>query len=263
MINSIVKNTSLLVIMIYALVAVLAFFKIIGGDYSTTHMENILNAPSLEFFMGTDHLGRSTLSRIFYGTYVSLRVGLISALLAIFIGVNLGLISGYFQGWVDRIITAIYTTIDSVPYILLLSSFALVMGRGLFSLCVVFGLTCWTSTCRIVRSEVLKQKNLDYLLAAKSLGAGELRQLIFHILPNIKKLVLTQMGLVFVTALKSEVILSYLGLGVEIGTPSWGTIIDDAKLELLQGVWWNITFATLSLFFLLLSANLVIEEIKE
>src|SRR5690606_32762720 len=152
--------------------------------------------------------------------------------IAIPVGAVLGLVARYFRGWVDAFEGWLYSTLDAIPAILLLLAMALVLptGKRLATGCSARGLTSWVSTCRVVRGEAIRQKELDYIRAARSVGAGNARILFVHLLPNVLHLVLVQASLVFVYAIKSEVILSYLGVGVQ-NFPSWGVMIDDARLE--------------------------------
>src|SRR5690606_2420050 len=159
----------------------------------------------------------------------------------------------------------IYSTLDAIPTILLLLALALVLptGKGLATVCIALGVTSWVSTCRVVRGEAIRQKELDYVRAARSLGAGNARILFVHLLPNVMHLVMVQASLVFVYAIKSEVILSYLGVGVQ-NFPSWGVMIDDARLELVgRGVWWQFAAATAALFVLVLAFNVFNDALKD
>jgi peptide/nickel transport system permease protein len=144
----------------------------------------------------------------------------------------------------------------------LISAFAFALGQGLTNLYIALGLTGWVKLCRLIRSEFLKQKNLDYVQAAQALGVGPLSKMFRHIFPNVAHLALIQFTLSFVFAIKAEVILSFLGLGVEPGTPSWGMMISDARVELTRGVWWNLLGATTFMFFLILSVNLLTDQLR-
>src|SRR5690606_38997001 len=137
-----------------------------------------------------------------------------------------------------EIIVWFYTTVSSVPWILLMLGIAFVLGRGIHSVVIALGLTSWVSLCRIIRAEVMRHKEREYVQAASAIGGGHIRKLFKHILPNVTHLVIINFSLTFQTAIKSEVILSYLGLGVQ-SKPSWGVMIDDAKLELARSpeVW--------------------------
>lgn len=250
------------VIAIYALIFFLVETKIIPPDLLTINSNSILSPPSLNYIMGTDQMGRSTLIRLLYGISHSFKICFFSSLLSILIGATLGIISGCVGDIWDKITIFIYTVIDSIPYMLLISSIALILGKGSFNLFLVIALTSWVGTCRLVRSEVLKIKNLDFMLSAEALGLNLKQRIFNHIIPNLKYLLLTQWGLVFIAALKAEIILSFLGLGTEPGINSIGVFIDECKSELLQGIWWNITFVSFFVIIFVLAINLLTEELK-
>jgi peptide/nickel transport system permease protein len=219
--------------------------------------------PGAEFLLGTDVLGRSVMERLIHGARIALVVGLVSTGIAIPIGIILGLLAGYFRRTVDEVIVWLYTTIDSVPYILLMLAMSLILGKGMEAVCIAIGTTSWISTCRVVRGEVIRQKELEYVQAARGLGAGHARILFRHILPNVMHLVLIQASLIFVGAIKFEVILAFLGVGVQ-DAPSWGIMIDDAKMELMgRGIWWQFAAATGAMFVLLLAFNVFNDALRD
>ena len=255
---------SVALIAIYLLAGLLSLTGILASDFRTS-IGDAYAPPSWTHPFGLDVLGRSVWSRLVQGTRIALIVGFSSTLIAIPLGTALGLISGYFRGVVDAIVVWLYSTLDAVPTILLLLALALVLptGKGLTTVCIALGVTSWVSTCRVVRGEVIRQKELDYVRAARSLGATDLRILFIHVLPNAIHLILVQASLIFVYAVKSEVILSYLGVGVQ-NFPSWGVMIDDARLELVgRGVWWQFAAATGALFLLVLAFNIFNDTLKE
>lgn len=234
----------------------------IATDFATSHMDQAYSPPSREYWFGTDFLGRNVMSRAIQGTRTALIVGFFAATISTIIGLVLGTLSGYFGGRIDDFVVWLYSTLDSIPYILLISAFAFTMGQGLLNLYLALGLTGWVRLCRLTRGEVLKHRNQDYVVAAQAMGASNFRRMVFHILPNVVHIALIQYSLFFVYAIKVEVILSYLGLGVEPGTPSWGTMINDAKVELARGVWWNLAAATFFMFFLILAINLLMDGLR-
>jgi ABC-type dipeptide/oligopeptide/nickel transport system permease subunit len=253
---------ALAVILAYAAVGLAALFHLVAAEYRDS-IGPAYTSPGRAFLFGTDLLGRSVAERVAHGTRIALVVGFLSTGIAIPIGILFGLLAGYYRKWVDEAIVWFYTTVDSIPYILLVLALALVLGKGLVSVCIAIGLTSWVGTCRVVRGEVIRQKELDYVQAARAMGAGTGRILFLHILPNVMHLVLIQASLIFVDAIKSEVILSYLGVGVQ-GEPSWGIMIDDARIELIgRGAWWQFTAATGAMFVLLLAFNVFNDALRE
>jgi ABC-type dipeptide/oligopeptide/nickel transport system permease subunit len=252
------------VIGLYLLAGLLSLLGVFASGYAE-QVGEAYAPPSWAHPFGLDVLGRSVWDRLVQGSRVALIVGFFSTAIAIPVGAVLGLVAGYFRGWVDAFVVWLYSTLDAIPTILLLLAMALVLptGKGLATVCIALGVTSWVSTCRVVRGEAIRQKELDYIRAARSLGAGNLRILFVHLLPNVVHLVLVQASLVFVYSIKSEVILSYLGVGVQ-NFPSWGVMIDDARLELVgRGVWWQFAAATAALFVLVLAFNLFNDALKD
>jgi ABC-type dipeptide/oligopeptide/nickel transport system permease subunit len=156
-----------------------------------------------------------------------------------------------------------YTTVDSIPDLLKIIALSFVLGRGLASVYISIGFTTWVNLCRLIRGEFLKHKTRDYVLAASALGAGHTRRMFVHILPNVFHIILINFSSRFILGIKTEVVLSYLGLGVEPGQPSWGVMIDDAKLELARGVWWQLAAATFAMFFLVLAFYILTDALRE
>jgi ABC-type dipeptide/oligopeptide/nickel transport system permease subunit len=252
---------SLIIVVVYAVVAILSGLGIVASDWAREVGASNL-PPSSEHWFGTDIFGRSVLTKVVRGTQVAMSVGLATSLIAIPIGVCLGALAGYFGGLVDDFITWLYTTFSSIPNIMLLISITMILGKGLFAVYVALGATSWVTLCRLIRSEVMKHKEREYVQAAGAIGGGHFRKLFIHILPNVTHLIIINTSLQFQVAIKSEVILSYLGLGVQ-GEPSWGTMIDDAKLELARGVWWQLAGATLAMFVIVLAFNLLGDALRD
>lgn len=231
-------------------------------------------------WFGTTSAGKSVLLRVFHGTKVAFVVGTCGASLAVLIGMTLGLCAGFFGGWVDELVVYIYSTIASIPYLLLMLAIAFIVRQGpiaetyrsfffaeyvslgLFNIIVVIGLTSWVTLCRLIRAEVKKVRSLDYVQAARALGYSPIRIMFVHILPNVFHLVIINFSLTFVTAIKSEVILTFLGVGVD-REPSWGQMIAGAKSELMQGVWWPLLASGTLLFVLTLSVNYVGDALRD
>jgi ABC-type dipeptide/oligopeptide/nickel transport system permease subunit len=252
---------SLVIVLAYFIVAILSSLGLIASGWSQEVGASNLS-PSIDHFFGTDIFGRSVIMKVIRGTQVAMSVGVAASLIAIPIGVTLGALAGYFGGWVDDFVTWLYTTFSSVPNIMLLISITLILGKGIFSVYVALGLTSWVHLCRLIRGEVLKHREREYVQAAAAIGGGHFRKLFRHILPNVSHIIIINTSMQFQVAIKSEVILSYLGLGVQ-GEPSWGTMIDDAKLELVRGVWWQLAGATLAMFFILLALNILGDALRD
>jgi peptide/nickel transport system permease protein len=253
--------SSLVIVLIYFFIAILSSLGLIASDWSQEVGASNL-APSMEHFFGTDIFGRSVLLKVIRGTQVAMSVGVAASIIAIPIGVLLGALAGYFGGWIDDFVTWLYTTFSSVPNIMLLISITLILGKGIFAVYIALGATSWVTLCRLIRGEVMKHKEREYVQAAGAIGGGHFRKLFRHILPNVSHIIIINTSMQFQIAIKSEVILSYLGLGVQ-GEPSWGTMIDDAKLELVRGVWWQLAGATVAMFFILLAFNILSDALRD
>lgn len=258
-----VAVVSFFVILGYIVLALLAKTGVIYADVASSHSGEQYLPFSLQHPFGTDVLGRDVLARGIHGVATALSVGLIASLISLTIGVVLGALAGYFGGKVDAFVVWLYTTIDSIPYILLIPSLTFVLGRGILNVYIAVGVTSWVTICRLIRGEFLKHKQRDYVLAAEMIGASHARKIFKHILPNVTHLAFVQFGLGFVAAIKIEVVLSYLGLGVDPSTPSWGLMLDDAKLELARPFWGNLMAATLLMFGLILAFNLFNDALRE
>ena len=252
---------ALVIVLVYALVAMLSATGLIASDWAKeVGGSNI--PPGAEHWFGTDMFGRDVFKKVVRGTQIAMSVGLATSLIAIPIGVLLGALAGYFGGWVDDFITWLYTTFSSIPNIMLLISITMILGKGIFAVYIALGATSWVTLCRLIRGEVMKHKEREYVQAAGAIGGGHFRKLFLHILPNVTHIVIINTSLQFQFAIKSEVILSYLGLGVQ-GEPSWGTMIDDAKLELSRGVWWQLAGATTAMFIVVLAFNLLGDALRD
>jgi len=228
----------------------------IGAQYMPPNSSGVL------FWFGTDILGRSVLLKTIQGTRVALSVGIITAILSAPIGVFFGMVSGYFGGWIDDLIVWFVTTLSSIPNILLLIAISYSMGRGMTAVYIALTATSWITLARILRGEVLKHKQREYLIAAEALGVTHSSRIFKHLLPNVMHQIILSMTFMVEIAIRSEVLLSYLGLGVQ-NLPSWGKMIDDAKGELSTGVWWQLTGATCAMFLLMFAINVLGDYVRD
>lgn len=252
---------ALIVVAIYFAVALLTSVGIVAGDWGK-EIGPSYAAPSLDYLFGTDIFGRSVFLKMIKGVETAVAIGFVTSIISVIIGTLLGMIAGYFGGFIDEVVVWFYTTFSSIPSIMLIVAIAFIMGKGMTSVFISLGVTSWVSLCRVVRGEVMKHKDREYVHAATAIGSNSSRKLFHHILPNISHLLIINFSLTFQMAIKSEVILSYLGLGVQ-GRPSWGTMIDDSKLELSRGVWWQLAAATLAMFFIVLAFNILGDALRD
>ena len=220
---------------------------------------------------GTDFLGRSTLRKTLYGTKTSITVALCASIISLLIGVPLGAAAGYFRGWIDDVVVWLVTTLNTIPYILLVMAFAVVLKdrtlfglhlRGATAVYLAMGLTSWVGIARLIRGEIMKRKESEYVLAARAIGCSSWRIILLHLLPNVFHIIIINFSLRFVGFIHAEVILSFLGLG-ETDKPSWGAMIDAARAELARDVWWEMAAATAAIFVLSLALNLFGDALRD
>ena len=195
--------------------------------------------------LGGDRLGRDVVAKTIKGTEISVFVGVLAAVLATAIGTLLGALAGFFGRKIGDFLEWLYNVFTAVPDILLVFAFAAVFGRGIGTVVLILGLTGWAGVYRQVRAEFLKHSSREYVRAAEAIGASSFSRMFRHILPNVSHVILVRMSLLVVGFIKSEVILSYLGLGVPVDQVSWGTMLAEAQSELILGYWWQLGAATL------------------
>ena len=212
--------------------------------------------------LGTDNLGRDVALRLLQGSRIAFHVGIMTSLIAIPLGVLLGLFGGYFGGRADSFVVWLCATVGSMPGLLFILAISLVVGQGLVGIYMGIGLTTWVGVCRTIRAEVMKHRERAYVLAARTLGYSHLRIMFRHILPNVAHIILIQFSIRFPSAVSTEVFISFLGIGVQ-GEPSWGVMINNARIRLWQGVWWEMAFTTLAIFTLVLVFNHLADYLRD
>jgi peptide/nickel transport system permease protein len=215
--------------------------------------------------LGTDGVGQDVFYKTLKGARTAFVLGGLTWLIVTPLALLLGMLAGYFGRRVDDVIQYVYTVLASIPSILLLVAMMMVLGRGLVEMCVALGVTSWVYLCRVVRGEVLKHRDREYVRAARALGLSHGRIMLRHILPNLLPIVIISITLGVSNLILSEAILSYLQLGVAEGTGSWGNMIDAARLELARDpvIWWNLTAASTALFFLVLAFNIFGDALRD
>ena len=230
--------------------------------YNVVDTTSRYQPPSAAHWLGTDNLGRDVGLRLVQGTRIAFHVGIMTSLIAIPLGVVLGLFGGYFGGKVDSAVVWICATVASMPGLLFILAISMVVGQGLLGIYLGIGFTTWVGVCRTIRAEVMKHADRAYVQAAKTLGYSHLRIMFRHILPNVAHIILIQFSIRFPSAVATEVFISFLGIGVE-GEPSWGIMINNARLRLWQGIWWEMTFTTLAIFVLVLVFNHLADYLRD
>jgi peptide/nickel transport system permease protein len=251
---------------IFTLILVLmAVFAPIIAPSSPTEQDyaKFLQSPSGENLMGTDELGRDIFSRVIYGARVSIQAGLISVGIALVIGVPIGLFSGYYRGVLDEYVVMRFTdALLAFPPLVLALSLAAVLGAGLQNAMIAIGIIFIPNFIRLMRAEVLSQREREYVTAAKASGLSDMRIMFRHILPNCLPPILVQATLSIAAAIISEASLSYLGLGTQPPTPSWGSMLSMGQGYLGDAPWISL-FPGLFIFLTVLSINLFGDGLRD
>ncbi|MDR2838512.1 MAG: ABC transporter permease [Azonexus sp.] len=232
---------------------------------------------------GTDKVGQDVLYQTLKSVRVALIIGLVTTLVTLPLAVLLGIVAGYFRGWVDDLIQYLYTVLNSIPGVLLIAAavlmiqvlidthpqwFATAAERAdlrLLSLCFILGVTGWTGLCRLLRGETLKLRELEYIQAAQAFGASSTRIILRHILPNLMHIIIISLVMDFSGLVLAEAVLSYIGIGVDPTMTSFGTMINNARMELSRDpvVWWSLAAAFVAMFTLVLAANLFADAVRD
>jgi len=263
------------IILVYVLIAI--FAPLAFADWKDSYdYERINAAPSWREPLGTDEFGRSVLQKLLLGAHTSMTVAFFANIIAVPLGMVLGAIAGFYGRWLDDGIVWLYTTLAAIPGLVRLLALKFAFKDqvfwegtwieldmdGMAGLVFVLAVTSWIGTCRLVRAETMKIRELDYVLAARAIGRGRLSILFRHIIPNLLHLGIIQFSLGFVGAIMAEVTLSFLNLGIP-DAPSWGKMIDSAKMDLVVGRWWQIAAATGATFLIVLAWSIFGDRLRD
>jgi len=247
------------------LLALLAIFApwLAPFDPAAQELPGRLAPPGAAHWMGTDELGRDVLSRILFGARVSMTVGVCVVLGSGLVGLLLGSLAGYFGGWLDRVVNVLLiNAFLSFPGVLLAIAFAAFLGPGMEKVILALVITGWAGYARLARAQVLKVKEMEFVLAARSLGASHARILLRHLLPNILQPVLVQATIGLAGAILAESTLSFLGLGVLAPMPSWGAMLNDARGHLFDAPH-LVVFPALAVMFAVFAFNLLGDALRD
>ena len=232
---------------------------------------------------GTDKVGQDVFYQILKSVRTALIIGLVTTLVMLPLAILLGIVAGYYRGWVDDVIQYLYTVLNSIPGVLLIAAAVLMMqvvidshpewfataaeraDLRLLALCFILGLTSWTGLCRLLRGETLKLRELEYIQAAQAFGVSHWRIIVRHILPNVMHIIIIAVVMDFSGLVLAEAVLSYVGIGVDPSMTSFGTMINNARMELGREpvVWWSLAAAFAAMFILVLAANLFADAIRD
>lgn len=257
-----------------ALTSLLILIVVIGS---------VMNLSAHYHVLGTDKVGEDVLYQALKSIRTGLVIGTLTTLVMLPAAILLGIMAGYFKGWVDDIIQYTYTTLNSIPGVLLIAAAILMMqiymsnheaeftslteraDMRLLFLCMILGVTSWTGLCRLLRGETLKLSELDYVQASTAFGVGHFTIILRHILPNVVHIVLITVVLDFSGLVLAEAVLSYVNIGVDPSTNSWGNMINSARLEMAREpiVWWSLSASLVFMFTLVLAANLFSDVVRD
>jgi peptide/nickel transport system permease protein len=231
-------------------------------DPGAIDLKLVLMPPSAAHLLGTDQLGRDVLSRMIWGAKISLKVGFAATGLAIFIGTILGAIAGYYGRWVDAVIMRFVDIMLCFPTFFLILAVIAFLEPSIWNIMIVIGLTGWMGITRLVRADFASLRERDFVLAARGIGAGDFRIILVHILPNAMASVLVAATLGVAGAILTESALSFLGIGVQPPTPSWGNILTAGK-DNIDIAWWLSLYPGLAILLTVLGYNLLGEGIRD
>ncbi len=252
--------------------AILVIIIVVGAEWATKY-----------HVLGTDKVGEDVLYQALKSIRTGVVIGTLTTLLMLPFAITLGIMAGYFRGWIDDVIQYLYTTLNSIPGVLLIAAAVLMlnvyMGKHaeefasltqradlrLLFLCLILGLTSWTGLCRLLRAESLKLRELEYVQAASAFGVGSTQTIFRHILPNVMHIVLITLVLDFSGLVLAEAVLSYINIGVDPTMNSWGNMINSARLEMAREpvVWWSLAASLFFMFTLVLFANLFADVVRD
>ena len=218
--------------------------------------------PGLHHWMGTDQYGRDVFSRLIYGSRISLAVGLVAVTIYIFIGTLVGSLAGFYGGFLDGFLMRLVDVILCIPTFFLILMVIAFVGPSILNVMVIIGLTSWTDVARLVRGEILALKEREFVQAARLMGASDARIILRHLLPNAMGPILVVATLGIGGAILVESSLSFLGLGAQPPTPSWGNMLMEGK-DHLTDAWWLVTFPGLAIFITVLGYNLLGEGLRD
>lgn len=232
--------------------------------YSPTeyNLVEFLAKPDSKHWFGTDDSGRDVLSRMIYGSRVSLQVGFVAVGIAVVIGIILGALAGYYGGWTDILVSRLIEIMMTIPTFFLIIAVIAFLNPSIFNIMAVIGLTGWMGIARFVRAEFLKLKQLDFITALRALGASDRRIIFLHMLPNAMAPVLVSVVFGIAGAILTESSLSFLGFGVQAPTPSWGDILSQSR-DYIEFAWWLTIFPGLAIFTSITAYNLVGEGLRD
>lgn len=239
-----------------------ALFPVVPYSPERSDLLNRLQAPSRAHWLGTDDRGRDVLSRMVWGTRISISIGFVAIGISVLIGVFIGALAGYYGGWVDSLALRLIEVMMCIPVFFLIIALIAFLPPSIYNIMAVIGITGWTGVARLVRGEFLKLRESDFATAARATGLSDARVMFRHILPNALAPVLVSATFGVAGAILTESALSFLGFGVPPPTASWGEILSQSK-RYVEFAWWLVTFPGLAIFITVTAFNLVGEGLRD
>jgi peptide/nickel transport system permease protein len=250
-------------LVVLSLFVLVAFFGDTIAPYGRNEIsEDRLVAPSLDHLFGTDNLGRDVFSRVLIGAETSLRVGVVAVGIAAVSGVVIGLIAGFYRGWLDDALMRCMDVLFAFPAILLAIAILAIRGRGATNAMIAIGIVYIPIFARVTRASVLSVREEVYVQAARSVGAGDLRIVRRHVLPNVAAPIIVQTSVSLAFAILAEAALSFIGLGTQPPEPSWGRMLADGR-GFIQDAWWMAVFPGLAIFAVVFSFNVLGDALRD
>jgi peptide/nickel transport system permease protein len=263
--SKLLRNRSALIggtiVLLFVLMAVLAPLLPLADPLKSNFLA-IRKPPSELYWFGTDELGRDQVSRLFYGAQTSLLAGIVSVMIALAIGIPFGLLAGWYGGWIDIVISRVTEAMLACPFLILAIAFAAILGPSLTNAMIAIGLSAVPIFIRLVRGQVMSVKAEDFVEGARSVGAGNLRIMLVHVLPNTLSPIVVQSTLFMAQAIILEASLSFLGLGQQPPSPSWGQMLNVAKNFMEQAPWMSVA-PGVAIFLAVLGFNLLGDGLRD
>ena len=254
--------SGLIVVTIFAVIAICVWSGLLGQGWSEASGNRWESASSAHWF-GTNLLGQDILQRTLFGTATAFEVGLTVTIFSTILGTVMGALAGWYShSWLDEVILWLKGVLDAIPFYLFAAAVAFALQGSPWAMHLAMIITFWTTTARIIRGEVMRIKQREFIEAARAIGLPGLKTVFRHVLPNTFHVLLVQASIVFVAAINTEVILSFLGLGIQDGV-SWGLMLAESSQEVLAGHFGNFVAAGLALFILLMGFNLLADALQD